>query len=252
MSGVAELKAALDPVRFAESVGVVPDLWQAEFLRSTSDRLLLNCSRQSGKSTLSSIMALHRALYHPESLVLLLAPALRQSQELFAKLFGFYSDLGEPLKKFGERRLSLELSNGSRIVTLPGSEKTIRGYSGVSLLILDEAARIEDPLYYSVRPMLAVSGGRIALLSTPFGKRGVFYDEWMEGSGWHKFEVPATECPRISAAFLQEERESLGDWWYEQEYMCKFKENVDSVFSSALIEEAMSDDVEPLFAEGER
>jgi len=197
-------------------------------------------------------MALHRALYHPESLVLLLAPALRQSQELFAKLFGFYSDLGEPLKKFGERRLSLELSNGSRIVTLPGSEKTIRGYSGVSLLILDEAARIEDPLYYSVRPMLAVSGGRIALLSTPFGKRGVFYDEWMEGSGWHKFEVPATECPRISAAFLQEERESLGDWWYEQEYMCKFKENVDSVFSSALIEEAMSDDVEPLFAEGER
>lgn len=252
MSGVAELKAALDPVRFAESVGVVPDLWQAEFLRSTSDRLLLNCSRQSGKSTLSSIMALHRALYHPESLVLLLAPALRQSQELFAKLFGFYSDLGEPLKKFGERRLPLELSNGSRIVTLPGSEKTIRGYSGVSLLILDEAARIEDPLYYSVRPMLAVSGGRIALLSTPFGKRGVFYDEWMEGSGWHKFEVPATEYPRISAAFLQEERESLGDWWYEQEYMCKFKENVDSVFSSALIEEAMSDDVEPLFAEGER
>lgn len=97
-----------------------------------------------------------------------------------------------------------------------------------------------------------MSGGRIALLSTPFGKRGVFYDEWMEGSEWHRFEVSATECPRISPAFLQEERESLGDWWYEQEYECKFKENVDSVFSSYLIEEAMSDDVEPLFAEGER
>src|ERR671913_1383039 len=170
-----DLRLALDRVAFAEKLGIVPDGWQGDFLRSSSDRVLLNCSRQSGKSTMSAVIALHRALYYPDSLVLCLAPALRQSQELFGKVLGFYRDLGRPVTSAAERKLSLELENGSRIVTLPGSEKTIRGFSGTSLLVLDEAARVEDGLYFAVRPMLAVSGGALMMLSTPYGKRGVFY-----------------------------------------------------------------------------
>jgi hypothetical protein len=239
---------ALDPVVFAEQgLGIEADPWQRDFLRSEADRILLNCSRQSGKSTMAAIVSLHRALYEPGSLVLVLAPALRQAQELFGKIGEAHAALGEPQKKYGERRLSLELTNGSRIVTLPGTEKTIRGYSGAGLLILDEAARVADELYYAVRPMLAVSKGRLLMLSTPFGKRGVFFEEWTRGVGWERFEVSAAECPRITADFLREEREALGPWWYEQEYECKFKENVDSVFSSALIEEALTDEVKPLF-----
>src|SRR5215213_4450874 len=134
-----DLRLALDRVAFAEKLGIVPDGWQEDFLRSSADRVLLNCCRQSGKSTMAAVLALHRALYHPGSLVLCLAPALRQSQELFSKIAAFYGDLGEPLKKYGERRLSLELTNGSRIVTLPGSEKTVRGFSGAALLLVDEA-----------------------------------------------------------------------------------------------------------------
>jgi hypothetical protein len=120
-----DLKFALDRVAFARTLGLEPDAWQEELLRSTSDRVLLNCSRQSGKSTMTAVIALHRALYHPGSLILCLAPALRQSQELFGKVLGFYRDLGRPVSPQGERKLSLELENGSRIVTLPGSEKTI-------------------------------------------------------------------------------------------------------------------------------
>src|SRR5215212_2763756 len=121
-----DLALALDRSEFAQALGVDPDSWQEDLLRSSSDRVLLNCSRQSGKSTVSAIIALHRALYHPGSLVLALAPALRQSQELFGKVAGFYRDLGRPVAPQGERKLSLELENGSRIITLPGSEKTIR------------------------------------------------------------------------------------------------------------------------------
>jgi hypothetical protein len=109
----------------------------------------------------------------------------------------------------GERKLSLELENGSRIVTLPGTDKTIRGFSGVSLLIVDEASRVADELYFAVRPMLAVSGGALMMLTTPHGKRGVFYEEWTGGAGWDRYEVPAEECPRIPASFLEEEREAL-------------------------------------------
>ena len=162
-----DLKLALDRVSFARRLGIEPDPWQEDLLRSASERVLLNCCRQSGKSTMTAIVALHRALYHPGSLILCLAPALRQSQELFSKMAGFYRDLGRPISAVAERKLSLELENRSRIITLPGSEKTVRGFSGAALLIVDEAARVDDSLYYAVRPMLAVSGGSLMMLSTP-------------------------------------------------------------------------------------
>jgi hypothetical protein len=132
---------ALDRVLFARALSVDPDPWQRDLLRSSSDRVLLNCCRQSGKSTMTAVIGLHRAIYYPGSLILCLAPALRQSQELFAKVLTFYRDLGRPVPAHGERKLTLELENGSRIVTLPGMDKTIRGFNGATLLIVDEAAR---------------------------------------------------------------------------------------------------------------
>src|SRR5918992_4138685 len=194
-----DLRLALDRVAFARALGLEPDPWQEDLQRSASDRVLLNCCRQSGKSTMTAIVALHRALYHPGSLILCLAPALRQSQELFSKMSGFYRDLGRPVSAVAGGKLSLELENGSRVGTLPGSEKTVRGFSGAALLVVDEAARVDDSLYYAVRPMLAVSGGSLMMLSTPFGKRGAFYEEWTGGEGWERYRVTAEECPRISA-----------------------------------------------------
>jgi hypothetical protein len=244
-----DLKLALDRVAFAEKLGIVPDGWQEDFLRSSADRVLLNCSRQSGKSTMSAVIALHRALYHPASLVLCLAPALRQSQELFGKIAGFYRDLGRPVQPQGERKLSLELENGSRIITLPGSEKTIRGFSGAALLLVDETSRVDDGLYYAIRPMLAVSGGSLMMLSTPYGKRGVFYEEWtaQDGERWERYEVPASQCPRIPAEFLEEEQHVLPSWVYRQEYECSFEETEDQVFTTEMVERAVTAEVKPLF-----
>jgi hypothetical protein len=196
---------------------------------------------------MTGLIALHRALYHPGSLILCLAPALRQSQELFGKVLSFYRDLGRPVSPQGERKLSLELENGSRIVTLPGSEKTIRGFSGAALLILDEAARVADELYFAVRPMLAVSGGALIMLSTPYGKRGVFYEEWTGGHGWERYEVPASQCPRISEEFLEEERRVLPSRVFRQEYECSFEETEDQVFTTEMVEQAVTSEVTPLF-----
>ena len=244
-----DLRLALDRVSFAERLGIVPDSWQRDLLCSTSDRVILNCSRQSGKSSMSAIIALHRALYYPGSLILCLAPALRQSQELFSKIGGFYRELDKPVSAQSERKLSLELENGSRIVTLPGSEKTVRGFSGAALLLVDEAARVDDGLYYAVRPMLAVSGGSLMMLSTPFGKRGIFHTEWTGGHGWERYEVSAAQVPRISETFLEEERHSLPARVYRQEYECSFEETEDQVFTFEDVAGAMSEEVTPLFGE---
>jgi hypothetical protein len=243
----ADLACALDPVLLSRRAGIEPDDWQARMLRSTAPRILLNCSRQSGKSTTTATLALHTALYQPGSLILLLSPGLRQSGELFRKVVDLYRVLGRPVPPESETALTLKLENGSRIVALPGTEATVRGYSGAALLVADEASRILDALYYSVRPMLAVSGGRLVVLSTPFGKRGFFHQEWTEGTGWERYEVHATECPRISVAFLEEERRSLGPWWFNQEYNCQFSETTDQLFGYDLVMGAVSPEVQPLF-----
>lgn len=246
MALATDLAMALDPVLLARAAGIEPDPWQAQVLRSTAPRLLLNCSRQSGKSTITSVLAVHTAVYDPGSLVLLLSPTLRQSGELFKKCLGVYRSLGRPVPAESETALTLTLENGSRIVSLPGKEGTVRGYSGVTLLAVDEAAWVLADLYLSVRPMLAVSQGRLLALSTPHGTRGWWHECWEKGGdAWERVEVPATMCPRISPAFLAEEERSMGRWWYEQEYLCRFLDAETQPFSREDVDNAFREEVEP-------
>jgi hypothetical protein len=238
-----------DRVAFARSVGLEPDPWQVRLLRSDAPRVLMNVSRQAGKSTAAAVVGLHRALYHAGSLVLVLAPAERQAKETFGKMARFYHALGHPIPADSYRKLGLALANGSRIEALPGTEKTIRGFSGVDLLLVDEASRIEDGLYHAVRPMLATSGGRLVLLSTPAGRRGVFFEEWTAGEGWERYEVKAEECARIPASFLEEERAALPAFIYDQEYCCAFVDLEDQLFGYDLVQSSITDAITPLFGE---
>jgi hypothetical protein len=238
-----------DRATFARTLGLKPDPWQERLLCSEAPRVLMNCARQTGKSTTAGVLALHKALVAPGSLVLILAPAERQAKELFSKVAGFYHSLGHPIPADSYRKLGVELANGSRIEALPGTEKTIRGFSGAALLIVDEAARVDDGLYYAIRPMLAVSGGRLMMLSTPFGKRGVFFEEWTGGEDWERYEVRAEECERIPANFLEEERRALPAWIYRQEYECSFEDTEDQLFGYDLVQSSITDEVTPLFGE---
>jgi len=239
-----DLLMAMDPVAFARAAGIEPDDWQADVLRSSASRMLLNCSRQSGKSTITAALAMHTAIFDPGALVLLLSPSLRQSQELFKKCLAVYRGAGRPVPPSAESAMRLELDNGSRVVSLPGTETSIRGYSAVRLLIVDEAARVEDSLYLSVRPMLATSAGRLIALSTPFGTRGWWYEAWRGPEPWERYEVPATMCPRIAPSFLAEERRNMGEWWFEQEFMCRFMEGQTSIFTRDEIDAAFDEEVD--------
>ncbi len=246
-----DLRYALDPVAFAlEVLNLDLDEWQQGVISSTGKRDLLNCSRQAGKSTTAAVLGLHEALYRPGSLTILVSPSQRQSSELFRKVTELREKLPTQPELSEDNKLSLTVKGGGRVLSLPGSEATIRGFSGATLIVEDEASRVPDELYMAIRPMLAVRGGRLILMSTPFGKRGHFWREWSEGVTWQRVEVPATKVPRISREFLEEERNSMGDWWFSQEYMCEFRESTDSVFSHASVMGALSDEVKPLFGEG--
>lgn len=242
-----DMLLALDPVRFSQSIGIDPDPWQAEVLRYEGKRVLLNCCRQSGKSTTTATKALHTALYKPKSLILCASPSLRQSQELFRKIRDDINAMKEAPRLLEDNKLSLTLENYSRIVSLPGDQTTVRGYSGVTLVLLDEAAQVADEFYSAILPMLMINKGQLIAMSTPFGKRGFFYDEWMNGGNdWTRIQVKAQECPRMTEEQLEQQRRSMGDMFFRQEFLCEFTDTVEQTFSFDSIQRAFSEDVEPL------
>lgn len=240
-----DLACMLRPSLFAKyALGIEPDEKQRLVLDSQDPQVILNCSRQWGKSTVSSIMALHQALYNPKSLVLIVSPSARQSGELVRKVSEKLPLFGIKAKSDGLNAISLVLPNGSRIVGLPGDGATIRGFSGTQLLIIDEASQVTDELYRACRPFLAAAkDGRLILVSTPFGTQGFFWEEWERGEGWLRISTPATECPRISAKFLESEKRSMGDAWFRQEYMCEFLESENSYLPRAWVEAAFTREV---------
>lgn len=244
----AAVRAPATPLALAERAGFAADPWQTDVLATGARRLCLLCCRQSGKSTTSALLALHAVL--SGGLCLVLSPTERQSAELVRKAKTQLRALGgEAAPLVAESTSVLEFASGGRLIALPGADDGhIRGYSGVDLLLIDEAARVSDDLYAAARPMLAVSGGRLVLLSTPWGKRGFFHETWDAGGPeWHRVKVTAHDCPRIDPAFLEEERRTLGDLVFRSEYLCEFVDTEESAFDSAEVLAALDPTVRPLF-----
>ena len=217
---IGDLALRLNPALLLRRVGIEPYPWQVKAANDPSQQILFLTSRQAGKSTLCAALAVHTALYRDRATVLLVAPTLRQSQELARKAKAFASALNLPL--VGDSALRVELKGGGRILALPGAEDTIRGYSA-DLVIIDEAAWVSNELYTAIRPMLAVTRGRLVAISTPYGSRGWFWRTWHSSEeGWARYRVPAHEIPTISAEFLEAEKRALGDMIFRQEYMAEF------------------------------
>jgi hypothetical protein len=231
---------------FARNLGFEPDPLQAAVLDSRARRGILNCTRQWGKSTVLAIKAVHRAFTVAGSLTLVTSPSSRQSGEFLRKAADFLAQLKIKRRGDGYNACSLLLPNGSRIVGAPGNEGTVRGFSSVTLLLIDEASRVTDAMYKSLRPMLAVGNGDLWLMSTPYGKRGFFYEAWAHGEAWERHTVPATACPRISPRFLEEERGAMGKAWFGQEYLCEFIDDGNGWFARGVVEAALCD-YAPLF-----
>ena len=237
-----------DGTRFAtERLDFRPDAKQRIVLDERIRRGLLNCSRQWGKSTVTAAKAVYRAYTRPESLVVVVSPGERQSAEFLRKAVGFARKLRIRERGDGDNKISLLFPDGSRIVGLPGVADTVRGFSAVSLMLIDEAARVRDDVYNAVLPMLAVGDGDLWLMSTPCGQRGFFYEEWANGGdGWARVSVPATECSRISPRFLEEQRASIGDRWFRQEYGCEFVGEEGSVFDMDMVRQAIDPDLKAI------
>lgn len=248
-SSVVDWPEVPAPMEFAYACGMEPDPWQQGVLESSSRKIILCCCRQAGKTEVTCVRALRESMAEPGALTLILSPTDRQSGLWFHRFVRLYRSADLDLPGVANETLrTMEFENGSRVVALPANEAGIRGYSAATLVVIDEAARVRDDLIAAIRPTLATTNGSMIALSTPQGRRGWFWDNWSNGLGWERTEIKVKDCPRISEEFAADERRTLGEWMYMQEYECAFLDSETSVFSSDLIARALADDsVLPLF-----
>ncbi len=224
--------------------GMELDGYQAAALDEAKQYQAWCWSRQTGKSTAAAVRSCWQVMTRPDQLVLLFSNSLRQSMELFRKVVRVYAatEESEP-RRTDDNQYSLCLDNGSRVLSLPGSEESILGYSP-NLVVIDEAAVVGDKFFKAVNPMLARSHGSLIVASTPRGKRGFFWNDVMKEpkDQWAVSYVRAEDSPHISPEFLQQQLELLGEDWFEQEYHCKFLETTGTLFSDDMINAIFTDD----------
>jgi hypothetical protein len=214
---------------------VTLDEKQKQILDSSAPQVVLLCHRQWGKSSLSALLCLHRAIFFERSLCLLVAPSLRQSSENFRRVESFMEKLD--LELVEDTKLSCQLPNRSRIIALPGGDEgnNVRGYSAPSIVVEDESSICSDPLYEAIRPMLISNPeSRIILAATAHGQKGHFYKIWTEEKDWLKIFVPVTETSRFSPERLDQER-IRGALYFRQEFLCEFLADEFTVFTEEML-----------------
>ena len=211
-----------------------------------SPRLLLNATRQSGKSTVAALKAAWTVLQG--GLAVVVSPSLRQSGFLFRKLARHLVASEAAFRR--ETMTEVELVSGGLAVSLPGDRPAmLRGLSlrhdGPAVLIVDEASRVRDELWATISPMLAAApAAQQILLSTPAGASGEFHRAWSSDEDWERVQITADQCPRISAAHLAAERIRLGDALYRQEYFGAFVSAPGSVFDAEVLAHMFGDHTE--------
>lgn len=161
-------------------------------------------------------------------MILIVSASEDQSFEVMRKVNAHRRKLNLTAKALEDSKGSLELPNRSRIVALPASVGTIRGYSSVDLLIEDEAGEVPDDLHETIKPMLQVSDGTMFLMGTPKGPKGHLAEIWHKADDdeWEKSRSTAWENPRVNKRQLEREKshcEKMGKaLWFQQEYECAF------------------------------
>lgn len=235
----ADLAMALDPVLFARSLELYLDDWQAGVARSAARGVLLLAGRQVGKSTTAALLAAHTAIYKPGSTSVLAAPSLRQTLELARSVRSLLTTAGAAPGSASLQRL--ELASGSRILSLPATESTVRGIAGVDQLILDEAAWLPDEVVTALLPMTATTGGRVVAMSTPSIRSGWFFEQWVEDGEWHRVEIWSRDCARIDPSWLEGQRRTMTPQAYASEFECQFGDPSSAAFRLEDIKAAMED-----------
>ena len=216
---------------------MILDKWQQEVM-NTEGNLVLRSGRQVGKSTVIALKAAKYALEHPNKLVMVISKTERQAGLLFMKILMNIHEIAPKQIMKGKNRPTkskISLYNKSVIHCLPAGDTGygIMGFT-IDLLIADEAAFIPEEVWVSIVPALAITRGKIWLLSTPKLKEGYYYRCFKDPT-FTAFHTSSEDCPRKDEAFLEYQKSWMTKAQYSQMYLGEFVDEIRQFFREELI-----------------
>lgn len=233
---------ALDPVeRFRRVIGE-PDDWQVDFLTARDPFVCALCSRQTGKSTATACLAydaISRGMF-----VLILAPSERQSRELLRKVMLFRTADRHAPALIRSTLTEIEVMGGGRVVCVPASSETLRGFSAADMIILEEAAFASDDAINAILPSRA-DHGRIVAITTPGGSRSGFFHSVWTGGSVRRIIARSTEIPRL-ASKVAFDRQHMPDIRFRVEHLLEWLGSGTQFISRDVIVAAFDNEVEAM------
>ncbi|MBM3755193.1 MAG: hypothetical protein FJW38_14575 [Acidobacteria bacterium] len=235
------------PSDWAETaLAFTPSPKQKQVLDDPGHRLILNCARQWGKTTVIAVKALHEAIHNPKTIVMVLSRTRQQAALTIHKVREFAALLDIKRKRFQGREHSVELPNGSAVFAIAHNAATAVGNT-VHIAIVDEAAVVHDDVFSAILPSLARTGGKLWLLSTPVGPTGMFYKIWHDESLAHWTRITATVD---DIAYADKEVLALETRLFpnraEQDFYCKFVQPPGRLVDPALLDRLVNPNIEPI------
>ena len=198
------------------------------FIDSPHKFCVVSTGRQYGKSLLAQNMMLWWLLKRGSMKGCWIAPIYKQCGKVYDEL----STAANKIIRYGNKsELKLEFINGSTLQFLSAEKgDSIRGFS-FDYMVIDEAAFIrQDTVLEAILPTLSARGKKCLIISTPRSKNWFFEWFYKQGEDYIQFKGQSTDNPHIDLGFIDEQRKSLPDSIYRQEYLAEFSESGNDVF----------------------
>ncbi|MBL8239315.1 MAG: terminase family protein, partial [Bryobacterales bacterium] len=219
-----------------------PSPKQAEVLNTDARYLILCCNRQWGKTTTIAVKALHHALHHPDQTIVILSRTKHQASILINRASVLTQRLGLRVRRVMGFPFSVQLPNGSSIIAVAHSGDTSVGNTA-NVLIVDEAALVQDHVYWLVSASVSRTKGKIWLLSTPRRQAGFFFNIWHNADPrWTRILSTVADCPEIDADYLAMQRDS-DPIRYRQDFLCEFIQPADRMIDAETFQRMIRTDI---------
>ena len=221
---------------------------QAEVLDTDAKYLILCCNRQWGKTTTIAIKALHHALNTPDQTIVILSRTKHQAAILINRASVFTNRLNIRLRRVMGFPFSIQLPNGSNIIAVAHSGDTSVGNTA-NILIVDEAALVQDAVYWSVAASVSRTHGKIWIMSTPRRQAGFFYNIWHdENRKWHRIFSDINDCPEIDPDYLEMQK-AADPIRYRQDFLCEFIQPADRLTDAETVRRMLRSDIDQWYFE---
>jgi hypothetical protein len=225
--------------------------FQEDMIRTFQENRFVVCmlSRQSGKTTTVAAYLLYEAIFNENMRIAVLANKGDTAREILDRIKKMFEELPWFLKP-GVREWnkgSIELGNGTRIISAATSSSSIRGQS-MNVIYLDELAFIQNDVEFFASTYPVITSGKttkVIITSTPKGMN-LFYKIWSDAIAGRNNFVPKKyewwHHPERDEKWKEETLRNISQQQFAQEFECEFFGSTGTLISGNKLQQLTFED----------